>query len=90
LVIYFKKEKIKMKIEILGTGCPKCKKLTQNVEEAVKELNIEAEILKVVNIDEIMNYGVMMTPALAIDGEVKAAGKVAGKEEIKGILLSGK
>jgi len=79
-----------MKIEILGTGCPKCKKLTQNVEEAVKELNIEAEVLKVTDITDIMSYGVMMTPALAIDGEVKAAGKVVGKEEIKGILLSGK
>ncbi len=77
-----------MKIGILGTGCPKCKKLAQNVEEAVKELNIDAEILKVTNIDEIMNYGVMMTPALAIDGEVRSAGKVPGKEEIKKILLS--
>ena len=77
-----------MKIGILGTGCPKCKKLAQNVEEAVKELNIDAEILKVTNIDEIMNYGVMMTPALTIDGEVRSAGKVPGKEEIKRILLS--
>ncbi|MEJ2307062.1 MAG: thioredoxin family protein [candidate division WOR-3 bacterium] len=79
-----------MKIEILGTGCPKCKKLIQNAEEAIKELNIEAEVLKVTDITDIMSYGVMMTPALAIDGEVKAAGKVVGKEEIKGILLSGK
>ena len=79
-----------MKIGILGTGCPKCKKLAQNVEETVKELDIDAEILKVTNIDEIMNYGVMMTPALAIDGEVKSAGKVLGKEEIKKILLSGR
>ena len=77
-----------MKIGILGTGCPKCKKLAQNAEEAVKELNIDAEILKVTNIDEIMNYGVMMTPALTIDGEVRSAGKVPGKEEIKRILLS--
>lgn len=77
-----------MKIGILGTGCPKCKKLAQNVEEAIKELNIDAEILKVTNIDEIMNYGVMMTPALVVNGEVKSAGKVLGKEEIKKILLS--
>ena len=77
-----------MKIGILGTGCPKCKKLAQNVEEAVKELNIDAEILKVTNIDEIMNYGVMMTPALTVDNEVRSAGKVLGKEEIKKILLS--
>jgi small redox-active disulfide protein 2 len=77
-----------MKIEILGTGCPKCKKLIQNAEEAVREMNVDAEILKVTNIDEIMNYGVMMTPALAIDGEVRSAGKILGKEEIKKILLS--
>lgn len=75
-----------MKIEILGTGCTKCKKLTQNVKEALKELNIDAEIRKVTKMDEIMNYGVMMTPALAIDGEVKSAGKVPGKEELKKIL----
>ncbi len=78
-----------MKIEILGTGCPKCKNLTQNVEEAVKELNIDAEILKVTDINDIMSYDVMMTPALTIDGEVRSAGKVLGKEEIKEILLSG-
>ncbi len=77
-----------MKIEILGTGCPKCKKLTQNVEEAVKELNIDAEILKIKDITDITSYGVMTIPALAVDGEVKAAGKVLGKEEIKKILLS--
>ena len=77
-----------MKIGILGTGCPKCKKLAQNVEEAVKELSIDAKILKVTNIDEIMNYGVMMTPALTVDNEVISAGKVLGKEEIKKILLS--
>ena len=75
-----------MKIEILGTGCPKCKKLTEQVEEAVKELGISAEIVKVTNINDIMNYGILMTPALAIDGEVKSAGKVLGKEEIKKLL----
>ncbi|PIP44139.1 MAG: thioredoxin family protein, partial [Deltaproteobacteria bacterium CG23_combo_of_CG06-09_8_20_14_all_60_8] len=57
-----------MKIEILGTGCPKCKKLTENTEEAIKELGIDAEIVKVTKINEIMNYGVMVTPALTIDG----------------------
>jgi len=77
-----------MKIEILGIGCPKCKRLTQNIEEAVKELNIDAEILKVTDINDITNYGVMMTPALAVDSEVKSTGKVLGKEEIKKILLS--
>ena len=75
-----------MQIEILGMGCPKCKPLTANVEEAVKELGIEAEIVKVTEISQIMNYGVMMTPALVVDGEVKSAGKVLAKEEVKKIL----
>jgi len=75
-----------MKIEILGTGCPKCKKLTENAEEAVKELGINAEIVKVTKINEIMGYGVMVTPALAVDGKVKSAGKVLSKDEIKEIL----
>ena len=78
-----------MKIEILGTGCPKCKKLAQNVEGAVKELNVDAEILKVTDINDIMSYDVMMTPGLVIDGAVKSSGKVLGKDEIKKILLSG-
>jgi small redox-active disulfide protein 2 len=75
-----------MKIEILGTGCPKCKKLIEQVEEAIKELGIFAEIAKVTDINDIMNYGVMMTPALAIDGKVKSAGKVLSKEEIKKLI----
>ncbi len=72
-----------MKIEILGTGCPKCKKLTQLVEEVVAELGIMAEVVKVTNLNEIMNYGVMVTPALVIDGEVKSAGRIPEKEEVK-------
>ena len=79
-----------MKIEILGTGCPKCKKLTQNVEEAVKELNLNAEIFKVTDISDITSYGIMMTPGLVVDNEIKSTGKVLGKEEIKKILLSEK
>jgi len=75
-----------MKIEILGTGCPKCKKLTQNAEEAVKELGIDAEIIKVTKINEIMKYGVMLTPALVVNGEVKESGKLLSKEEIKSII----
>lgn len=71
-----------MKIEILGTGCPKCKKLTELAEEAVKELGITAEIIKVTDINKIISYGVMVTPALVIDGEVKVAGKIPNKEEI--------
>ena len=75
-----------MKIEILGTGCPKCKKLTENVETAAKELGIQAEIVKVTRINEIMNYGVMITPALVVNGQVKSAGKVLDVEEIKPFL----
>lgn len=74
------------KIQILGTGCPKCKKLAENAEEAAKELGIEYEIEKVSKINEIMKFGVMVTPALAIDGEVKATGKVADVGAIKKML----
>lgn len=74
------------KIQILGTGCPKCKKLAENAEAAVKDLGIEYEIEKVTNINEIMGFGVMMTPALAVDGEVKAVGKVVSPDEIKTLL----
>ena len=75
-----------MKIEILGTGFPKCKKLAELAEQAVKESGIEAEITKITEINEIMNYGVMITPALVIDGEVKIAGKIPSLEEIKNWL----
>jgi len=75
-----------MKIEILGMGCPKCKQLTANAEGAVKELNIQAEIGKVTDIDKITEYGVMMTPALAVDGVVVSVGKVLSKDEIKKII----
>ena len=71
-----------MKIEILGMGCPKCKKTTQNAQQAVEELGINAEIIKVEELGKITEYGVMMTPALVIDGEVKAAGKIPSKQEI--------
>ncbi|MFH1406484.1 MAG: thioredoxin family protein [Candidatus Omnitrophota bacterium] len=72
-----------MKIEILGVGCPKCKQLTANAEAAIKELNITAEISKVTDIGKITEYGVMMTPALAIDGKVVSMGKLLSKDEIK-------
>ena len=72
-----------MKIEILGTGCPKCKKLTELTNEAIAELGIPAEIVKVNKINDIMNYGVMITPAFAIDGVVKVTGRIPSKEEIK-------
>ena len=75
-----------MKIQILGTGCPKCKKLTENAEAAAKELGIECEIEKVTDINEIMKFGVMITPALAVDGDVKSAGKVLSVDDIKEAL----
>ncbi|MCK4905583.1 TM0996/MTH895 family glutaredoxin-like protein [bacterium] len=72
-----------MKIEVLGTGCPKCKKLTEQAEEAVKELGISAEIVKVTDINEIMKYDVMVTPALVVNGEVKVSGRIPNIEEVK-------
>ena len=74
------------KIQILGTGCPKCKKLAENAEAAAGELGAEVEIEKVTEINEIMKFGVMMTPALAIDGQVKTVGKVPSPDEIKSML----
>ncbi len=76
-----------MKIEILGVGCPKCKQLIANVEAAIKELNVDAEVSKVTDIGKIVEYGVMTTPALAVDGAVMSAGKVLSKDEIKKILV---
>ena len=75
-----------MKIEILGMGCAKCEKLTANVQTAVRESGVSAEIAKVTKIEEIMKYGVMMTPALVIDGGVISSGKVLSVEEIKKII----
>jgi len=71
------------KIEILGTGCPKCKQQAANAEQAARELGIEYELEKVTQINEIMKFGVMMTPGIAVDGEVKASGKVVNAEQIK-------
>ncbi|MFA5310954.1 MAG: thioredoxin family protein [Candidatus Omnitrophota bacterium] len=76
-----------MRIEILGAGCPKCKQLTANAQEAVKELNVQAEVVKVTDIDKIIEYGVMMTPALAVDGIIVSAGKVLSKDEMRKIIL---
>ncbi len=75
-----------MKISILGTGCPKCKKLAENAEAAAKELAAEYELEKVTDIKQIMKFGVMMTPALAIDGKVVSAGKVLNPDDIKPFL----
>ena len=70
------------KVQVFGTGCPKCNQLEANAKEAVKKLEIEAEVEKVSDINRIAEAGVMMTPALAIDGEVKIARKVASVDEI--------
>ncbi|MBN2734296.1 MAG: TM0996/MTH895 family glutaredoxin-like protein [Methanomicrobiaceae archaeon] len=75
-----------MKIEVFGTGCMKCKRLMKNVEKAVAESGIEAEIVKIEDITEIMNRDVMLTPALAIDGELKVSGRVADVSEIKELI----
>jgi small redox-active disulfide protein 2 len=77
-----------MRIEILGIGCAKCKKLAELTNEVVKELGVQAEVVKVEKITEIMNYGVMMTPALVIDGQVKTSGKLPSKAEITALITT--
>ena len=74
------------KIQVLGTGCAKCRKLVENAETAAKELGIEYELEKITNINEIMSFGVMLTPSLVIDGQVKVVGKAATADEIKQML----
>ena len=71
------------KIQILGTGCPKCTKLADNIQSAIDQLGVDYQIEKVTNINEIMKYGVMLTPTIAIDGIVKSVGKVLSVDEIK-------
>jgi small redox-active disulfide protein 2 len=78
-----------MKVQILGTGCPKCKALEQHAREAIAELGITAEIEKVTEIEKIMAMGVMMTPALAIDGTVKSTGRVLTKDQVVSYLKGG-
>lgn len=75
-----------MRIEILGMGCPKCKKLYENAQAAVRELSIQAEIVKVEDMQKIIDYGVMLTPALVVEGNVVVSGKVLSPQEIKKIL----
>ena len=75
-----------MKIEVLGTGCAKCKTLYENTKQALEESGTSAEVVKIEDIPSIMKYGVMSTPALVIDGQVKFSGKVASVAEIKGML----
>ena len=75
------------RIQVLGPGCARCAKLKENADKAVYELGIEATVDKIEDINAITGFGVMMTPALAIDGEVKAVGKVLSPEEIKKMLI---
>lgn len=75
-----------MKIEVLGTGCAKCKTLYENVKKAVEESGKSAEVIKIEEIPKIMAYGVISTPALVVDGQVKISGKVASVAEIMGVL----
>jgi len=80
-----KKQKY-MEIKVLGTGCPKCKALTKAVEEVINETGVYASVTKVEDINDIMQHGVMVTPALVVNGKVVASGKVPKKEEIKKLL----
>ncbi len=75
-----------MKIQVLGTGCAKCKQLMANAEKAVAELGVQATVEKVEDLREIMKFGVMTTPALAVDGKVKSAGKVLSPQDVKLLL----
>ncbi|MGA9188098.1 MAG: thioredoxin family protein [Methanosarcina sp.] len=72
-----------MKIEILGTGCSKCKKTKEVIEKILKQAGVEAEVVKVEDFETILNYGVMVTPAVVIDGEVKLAGKIPDEKDIR-------
>ncbi|MCP4450878.1 MAG: thioredoxin family protein [Planctomycetes bacterium] len=76
------------RIQVLGTGCPKCKKLAELTDAAAQELGIEYELEKVTDISDIVAFGVMMTPALVLDGQVKVTGKVPSADEIKALLLA--
>ncbi|NNE07096.1 MAG: thioredoxin family protein [Gemmatimonadetes bacterium] len=73
-------------IQILGTGCPKCRKLAENAEAAAIELGIEYELVKVTDLNEIVRMGAMMTPGLAVDGELKSSGKVLSPDKIQALL----
>lgn len=74
------------KFQILGPGCPKCQELAKRTEAAARAAGIEYEMEKVTDLNQIMSFGVFMTPALVVDGEVKVVGKVPSEEEIKQII----
>ncbi len=75
-----------MKIEILGSGCPNCIRLEQNVKKALADVGKEAEVIKVTKIQDIMSYGIMSTPAIVIDGDIKSYGKVNSVDELKKLI----
>jgi len=75
-----------MKVQILGTGCPKCRALTDNARQAIQELGLDAEIEKVESIADIARMGVLMTPALAVDGDVKSSGHLLSVHQVKKLL----
>ena len=75
------------KLQILGTGCAKCQKLTEQAEAAARAIGIEYELEKVTDINDIMQFGVMITPALAVDGEVKVSGKIPSVDELKTLIV---
>ena len=77
-----------MKIEVLGTGCPKCQKLEKIVRATASKLELDAEITHVYDINKIMEYGVMMTPALVVDGTVKVSGRLPSERELEAILTA--
>lgn len=76
-----------MKIEIFGTGCPNCSKLEANTRQALEEAGLEAEIVKVSKLEDIVARGVMGTPAIAVDGEMKSTGKVLNAKQVKALLV---
>lgn len=79
-----------MKVQVLGPGCPKCKKLAENAEAAAGEVGSDVQVVKVTDIDEIVKSGVMLTPGLAVNGKVKSAGRVPDIEEIKRWIVESK
>lgn len=78
-----------MKVQILGTGCPKCRMLEETARRVIVKYNLPAEVEKITDLDAIMDMGVMITPALAIDGEVKSSGKVLNEDQVKAFIDGG-
>jgi small redox-active disulfide protein 2 len=78
-----------MRIEVLGSGCPKCQSTEQTVRKALTELNVQAEVVKVTDINAIIEKGVMWTPALLIDGKLAIQGKIPTLEQVKQLIKGG-